>query len=354
MKKVMFYSVPDMTDNTWYLYEKLRDKVECVWLVHDKKAFEGRMPPCSIVDPGSCAGEDAGLVSQLSMTVLSHTVYAEAFRRYNPGHRILYLGHGAVGKGVKADAVGKDMWGFDNILTLGGELSTRHVNTIFGGGRERCLELGYPRNDILFRHAGIRQGGTVKILWMPTFRQSWKKSLNQKYIRTETGLSFPGTWEDMKRIDDRAGECGVEIHLKLHRLQLDLPVFRRVEQELSNIRMVKQDRGDFYRKAVEYHALLTDYSSVYADWMLIDRPVGFVLNDLDEYAQSRGPFTYDFKQYAPGHHIYGMNDMGKFIGEIAAGTDSMKPERDRLFFDIHGFRDGNSSERVAQWVMEHI
>ena len=48
-----------------------------------------------------------------------------------------------------------------------------------------------------------------------------------------------------------------------------------------------------------FDVLITDYSSIYFDYMLLERPMIFLPYDLAEYEGTVG-FTIDYNKYAPG------------------------------------------------------
>ena len=62
--------------------------------------------------------------------------------------------------------------------------------------------------------------------------------------------------------------------------------------------------------------LLTDFSSIYVDFLLLDRPIGFVLEDFDSYSNSRG-FVFDSPlEYMPGEPISSLEDLKKFLHDV--------------------------------------
>ena len=71
-------------------------------------------------------------------------------------------------------------------------------------------------------------------------------------------------------------------------------------------------------------ALISDYSSAIVDFLNTDKPIGFTLDDVTEYENSRG-FVFDnITEMLPGKEIYSFADMCDFIKEIAEGIDSSK------------------------------
>ena len=74
-------------------------------------------------------------------------------------------------------------------------------------------------------------------------------------------------------------------------------------------------------------ALVSDYSSVAIDYLLLDRPLGFTLDDYEAYTESRGWVFDDPLEYMPGEHMYNMQDFENFILDIKNGKDNYKEQR---------------------------
>ena len=59
--------------------------------------------------------------------------------------------------------------------------------------------------------------------------------------------------------------------------------------------------------------LLTDFSSIYIDYLLLNRPIGFVAADFYEYSNSRG-FVFDNpNDYMPGAKISSLKELKTFL-----------------------------------------
>ena len=73
-------------------------------------------------------------------------------------------------------------------------------------------------------------------------------------------------------------------------------------------------------------ALLTDYSSVYFDYLLLDRPVLFYAPDLDRYRADRG-FYFDYEDVTPG-------PVARTDAELLTAVDrTLAPDHDDEFAD---------------------
>ena len=77
-------------------------------------------------------------------------------------------------------------------------------------------------------------------------------------------------------------------------------------------------------------ALITDYSSIAVDYLLLDKPIAFTLDDYEEYKQLRGFVFKDALAYMPGHHVFETDQLEAFFDDICAGNDRYRDDRRRL------------------------
>lgn len=76
--------------------------------------------------------------------------------------------------------------------------------------------------------------------------------------------------------------------------------------------------------------LLTDVSSVYVDYMLLNRPVIHTFADREAYSASRG-FTFDWTEdYFAGPAVEDMAGVERALDDLLAGRDAWATRRDRL------------------------
>ena len=92
-----------------------------------------------------------------------------------------------------------------------------------------------------------------------------------------------------------------------------------IEQKLALYKLVKD--SDF---------LITDYSSIYFDYLLLNRPIGFTIEDMKEYEGNRGfVFEHPF-EYMPGRIIQNKEEFMCFLQDTVAGIDGYEEERARV------------------------
>lgn len=222
------------------------------------------------------------------------------------------------------------------------------------------LDLGYPRNEFLFSTrsqageliAGLKKkaGADKAVIWMPTYRKSTVARLDTDTAIGDTGLPLIYDAEAMRALDNVCRLSGVIIIVKQHLLQQDYAVS---PEELSNIvflsdRQLKERDADLYELMGQTDALLTDYSSVAIDYMLLDKPIGYTLDDFDQYEDARGWSFDNVKEYMPGHHIYTQDDLYQFIRDISAGCDPYRSRRAEIIDDVQTYKDG-FSKRILEY-----
>ena len=87
--------------------------------------------------------------------------------------------------------------------------------------------------------------------------------------------------------------------------------------------------------------LLTDYSSVFIDFDITGKPIGFVMDDIDEYRNTRGLYFDDLESVLPGPVIRDYDSLKRFINN---------PVRQSSSVSLNSFCDNRSSERILNFL----
>ena len=264
------------------------------------------------------------------------------------GQTIVFMGHGYAYKGNKGH--GSSYHNFDYALSIGEAAN-------IGCSPDKMLPLGLPRNDLLVRSKSDgsacpwNKGFKKVIIWMPTFRESRMKHLSENHCATETGLPLIADSISLDNLNSFLRKCNICILLKPHPIQTQKAAFK---EHRSNIIVVNdeditQTGLKLYEMIAQSDALLTDYSSVAADYLLLDKPIGFILSDMEKYKKDRGFVMEDPTTVMPGHHIYSIEDLQGFINDLCEGIDKYQSERHKTTQQLHAALKGNSCELIRKY-----
>lgn len=100
-----------------------------------------------------------------------------------------------------------------------------------------------------------------------------------------------------------------------------------------------------------FDALVTDYSSIATDYLLLDKPIVFTLDDYKEYTASRGGlYPENAKDYMSGYHVYTKDELEMALCEIAEGKDIYASVRHKILPEYNAYADGNSSKRILDAI----
>jgi CDP-glycerol glycerophosphotransferase (TagB/SpsB family) len=165
---------------------------------------------------------------------------------------------------------------------------------------------------------------------MPTFRNS-----KSGVVYPENKISaFPllSSQDDWDTIDVFCKENDIVLLVKLHMKQkeynIDFSQFHNIKK-ISNEDFSNAD-VQLYEFLAITDGLISDYSSVAVDYLLVDKPIGFALDDFDLYKEARG-FVFDNPlEYMPGHHMYSIDDLKKYLSDVASNNDVCKDQRARV------------------------
>ena len=158
------------------------------------------------------------------------------------------------------------------------------------GYTEKVLKTGYPRNDVL---AGAPANSAPKkktLLYAPTWR-------DDEYL--DGGFYKCPSRPDFRKLEKLLGR-DYRIIVKLHYLvklrKGDIPE-ECIRSGFIKVCGNERDISELYLKA---DGLITDYSSVFFDYSVLERPVFFFCYDLEQYRDELRGFYLDFEEIAPG------------------------------------------------------
>lgn len=224
--------------------------------------------------------------------------------------------------------------------------------------QEKLVTLGYPRNDLLFsRRAkpGAYFGGDYKkfVVWYPTFRQH--KSGGEK-AGAVGAIPVIDTPEGAVAMNEAARKHGVLVVVKPHPAQ-DLGLVRKLD--MSNVRFI--DDSFFtghdiasYEFVGACDGLITDYSSVLFDYLLLDRPIGLTWQDLEQYKRTPG-VVMDMDIIRPcGTMLDTPEDFDRFFGIVASGDDPNEAGRKALKALTNQYTDDHSTDRFMRFLDEKL
>lgn len=369
---IVFESDGDLTDNSFALYEFMRNhgllkKYTIVWMVHDvQKAKKRQMKYPDEFPHTKFANKDIGFnnckrsfyLATCKWFIYDHSNLVSNYHR-KKGQHVIYMSHGF---GVKA---GKGIVpvrnNFDINIVLG-SIPAENAPFDWGGSISQTRQWGYPRNDYLFKdnyrvkrilNSNFSFDKYQKvILWMPTFRKavSYGAALSEDYIRNETGMPLFNTLDELIRFDDFLDKMQILVVLKLHPLQADLQVF---SFSFKNIKIVRnsdlEDLNIQLYQMVKYtDVLITDYSSISTDYMLLNQPIIYILDDYEEYKSARGLSPENAIDLLVGYHVVNVSELKTAIIEVGDGIDKFKEKRNVILPDLHKHIDGNACERIIE------
>ena len=240
-----------------------------------------------------------------------------------PNQMVVNLWHGMPLKKIGNLEVGMEEidYNFFTKLVSSSALSTPIMKAAFKAEDNQILLVGNIRNDELFKKEKEKN-----IIWMPTYRNS------KNYHDSQDALIFSLEEVDFRKIEQLLLKYGYQLYIKLHPLEESR---LQVQMNHSTIHLlteeiISEQYGTLYTFLGTTSALITDYSSVFLDYYLLNRPVAFTINDYEEYKGKRGFVFEDVKSLMVGSVIRNSNDLLKFLEGLAQSEDENEKERNEV------------------------
>lgn len=226
----------------------------------------------------------------------------------------------------------KLMPSYDLVVTTS-KMGVDKMNQVFGKRAKRVEILGYPRHDHLVND-GDQHGDAnkrIKVLYAPTHR-------------SESGACAIKQAEELKRALSEYPE--IDLVVKFHDLT------NPSEGAGLHILDEREIEQDIYTILPTIDVLITDYSSIYTDFLLLDRPIIFIPFDLADYRDNDQGFLLDYDRVTPGPKAKDWTEAIKLAASYRAWGNKYESERTQALELFHQVRDGKSCMRITRRLLE--
>jgi CDP-glycerol glycerophosphotransferase (TagB/SpsB family) len=242
--------------------------------------------------------------------------------------------------------------GYDSVLSTSPFFTEHAFARAFKA--EAFPELGYPRNDVLLRSPQgldmlnvdaalyarmmkIRKQGGKTVLFMPTFRDTGGGPLEEEMI-------------DFARLHSFNEKHNILFICKLHPY-----VAARLQGRLPTTIHMAESSSDVYPLLRITDLLLTDYSSVYFDFLLTNRPILFYPYDLERYVTTSRSLLFDYHEMTPGFHATTQDELFTYLEALLVrAEDPHQPQREALAVKSFTHQDANAAARLGQYILERF
>jgi len=206
---------------------------------------------------------------------------------------------------------------------------------------------GYPRNDILFNENLLFEDFKNKLY----FEQYDKVILYAPTFRDEPSMKVPFTPEFLNKLNEYLSQRNYVLLLKNHiEDNIDCEI-----KNFSNIFDISNKVEDIQNLLINTDILMTDYSSVVLDFVLLEKPMIFYPFDFSEYSKNR-PWNMNYFEFLPGPFAKSEDellDQLKSIEQFFHNPD-YQAKFQKFLKEIHKYKDGKSCERLYHLLVEKI
>ena len=211
------------------------------------------------------------------------------------------------------------------------------------------IEAGYPRNDVLFEECCFsniytaeeeklinklsdeKEKGKTILGYVPTFRKSESKFKEVMNI---------------SEFNNFLAENNMILVCKLHPKSTCREEFYNMDYSNIYHVMADADVNSFLNKI---DILIGDYSSVYSDYILLERPVVAFHYDFKEYMSDTREGYFDFKEYMPEVRAYNMDELKAAILDVM--DREIPKERKDTLGNMFKYVDSEASNRLSKEVL---
>lgn len=205
--------------------------------------------------------------------------------------------------------------------------------------------LGTPRQDKIlaeFLKANKEKTSNKErlVLYAPTYRKGGHSPFPIEY-----------------QLEEVLEQNNAILIVRIHADDEALPLLVQEGEHKSRIFFQSQlTQPDVYQFFSSVAVLITDYSSLYFDALLIGMPIIFMITDLEEY-ERENHFFFPFDVITAGEYIEKVEELPLILNQLLQHFDEAKfehfEEQTVIKGLFHEVADMNACERIYNWIQEN-
>lgn len=250
-----------------------------------------------------------------------------------------------------------------DIVTSSSDLYETLMSACMAIESKKYHKLGFPRLDYLkqpviskeelLHDLFDKEDQEAQIgIYMPTFRYELEDKQIMAQIKTGNFFAF----EDFngEQLNAALKDKHQYLIVKLHPYEMRL--FANFKSNYSNIAFLNNDylfehNYDLYELLGDTDFLMTDYSSIYFDYLHLNKPIIFITNFLRQYEKTRGLLLGPYEEITPGICVNSQKQLLANLGQL----DNQQLRNRRLYWlDLTNQVKGhNYCEQIFNYMIKN-
>lgn len=364
--QILFASIPDFSDNAKSLFEyminkTMSSKYQALWTVSNKERSK------KLQQAGIRAYTEKSIMGlyqffRSKYIIVTHNHYG-GIKTSNQFLINLWHGMPLKAMGFVDDLENKKYLlelkrgsKADDILIATSAVAKSALITCFFIDPRKVYITGQPRNDKLFSSESQEQN-LMKILQIDISKYNRVVLFAPTFRKWGTRIEGIPQEDNVFNFDDYNAERfhyflkknKILFLLKPHPLEEELLLSKFEMLDgiiLITSSMLQENLLDLYDIIGAVDILITDYSSIYFDFLLLNRPIIFVPTDFEEYSKSRGFVLEPYEFWTPGPKVFNFKDFLKELKICIENPNYYEKERKVVNEIINSYKDNKACERV--------
>jgi len=225
-----------------------------------------------------------------------------------------------------------------SLVISSSDADQKNMATAFSMPTDKVAVTGYPRNDILLNRKTVNN--KFRILYAPTLRDK---------VNDEVNL-FDDFSFDSKKVISVLEKNKVYLDIKMHPANKIDAIFKNSIK--SGYIQFLESKIEINEILQDYSIIISDYSGIYVDYLLIDRPIIFAPFDYEKYITKDRELYYDYDEVSPGPKCRNWDEVLEWIIKFKEDPVLYKENRETVKNRFHKYQDSDSCERVYNEIIK--